>query len=100
MKNNDSIWLKNHEKLREYRTLDKNIEVDVCVIGGGITGISTAYYLSKEKNVKVAVIEKDSICSKTSGKTTGKITSQHHLFYNYLINSKRKRFCKKIFESK
>ena len=79
-----SYW-NTSENDRKYRTLDKNIEVDVCIIGGGITGISTAYYLSKEGGIKVAVLEKDKICSKTSGKTTGKITSQHHLFYKYLM---------------
>lgn len=99
LKNNESIWLENNKNIREYRTLNQNIQADVCVIGGGIAGLSTAYYLSKE-GMNVAVIEKDRICSKTSGRTTAKITSQHHLFYKYLIDSKRKRFCKKIFESK
>ena len=99
MENNDSIWLKTNREDRKYRTLDKNIEVDVCIIGGGITGISTAYYLSKEGGIKVAVFEKDKICSKTTGKTTGKITSQHHLFYKYLIDSKGKDFAKKYLKA-
>ena len=100
LENNDSIWLENtSENDRKYRTLDKNIEVDVCIIGGGITGISTAYYLSKEGGIKVAVLEKDKICSKTSGKTTGKITCQHHLFYKYLIDSKGKDFAKKYLKA-
>ena len=99
MENNDSIWLKTNREDRKYRTLDKNIEVDVCIIGGGITGISTAYYLSKEGGIKVAVFEKDKICSKTTGKTTGKITSQHHLFYKYLIDSKGKEFAKKYLKA-
>lgn len=92
MKNNNSIWQKDEESIRQFRSLENNIETDVCIIGAGMTGISTAYYVSKE-GMKVTVLEKDRICSKTSGGTTGKITSQHHLFYNYLINSKRKRFC-------
>ena len=98
MENDDSIWLKDKENMRKYRVLDKNISVDVCVIGGGITGVSTAYYLSKN-GLKVAVLEKDRICSKTSGKTTGKITSQHHLFYKYLIDSQSKDFAKKYWKA-
>ena len=98
VENNDSIWLKSREKEREFRTLECNIEVDVCVIGGGITGISTAYYLTQEGK-KVAVLEKDRIGSKTSGGTTGKITSQHHLFYDYLIKSQSKEFAKKYWKA-
>lgn len=98
LENNVSIWQKDKENIRQFRTLDTNVETDVCVIGGGITGMTTAYYLSKEgKNV--VVLEKDRICSKTSGGTTGKITSQHHLFYPYLIHSQSKEFAKKYLKA-
>lgn len=98
LEKNDSIWLKSSENGRKFRTLEQNIETDVCVIGGGITGISTAYYLAKEGK-KVVVLEKDRIGSKTSGGTTGKITSQHHLFYDYLIHSQNKEFAKKYLKA-
>lgn len=93
LENNHSIWKKEKETGRKFRTLEQNIETDICIIGGGITGISTAYYLAKEGK-KVVVLEKDQIASKTSGGTTGKITSQHHLFYDYLIHSQNKEFAK------
>lgn len=98
MEKDNSIWKDSIENTREFRTLKENLTVDVCVIGGGITGISTAYYLSKA-GMNVAVFEKDRIASKTTGKTTGKITSQHHLFYQYLIDSKGKDFAKKYYQS-
>ncbi len=98
MENNNSIWKKEGQNNRKFRILEQNIETDVCVIGGGIAGISVAYYLAKEGK-KVAVLEKDRICSKTSGGTTGKITSQHHLFYNYLIQSQNKDFAKKYLKA-
>ena len=49
-------------------------------------GLSTAYYLSK-KGLNVVVLDKSNIGTKVSGCTTAKITSQHGLIYNYLINS-------------
>lgn len=98
MESNNSIWLENTNTRRQFRVLDKTIETDVCIIGGGITGISTAYYLSKE-GMKVVVLEKDKIASKTTGGTTGKITSQHHLFYKYLIDSQGKDFAKKYLKA-
>ena len=95
-KNNNSIWLKS-AKLKEYAFLNKDISVDVCIIGGGITGISTAYYLSKH-GINVAIVEMDKICSKTTGHTTGKITSQHNLFYKYLLDVNGKDYAKKYLD--
>ena len=62
--------------------LDKNLSTDVCIIGGGITGITLGYKLKKE-NIPFVLIEKDRVSSKSSGHTTAKITSQHGLIYNY-----------------
>ena len=98
MENNNSIWLKNNENRRKFRSLAQNVTTDVCVIGGGMTGLTTAYYLAKEGK-KVVVLEKDQIASKTSGGTTGKITCQHHLFYDYLIHSQNKEFAKKYWKA-
>ncbi len=98
LENNNSIWLKDRENRRKFGCLQEDRKVDVCIVGGGITGISCAYDLSKE-GLKVAVLEKDEICSKTSGRTTGKITSQHHLFYDYLLNSQGKEFAKKYWKA-
>ena len=41
-----SYWEKEH---KEFEEIKQDKEAFVCVIGGGITGISTAYYLSKYK---------------------------------------------------
>ncbi len=76
-----------------YSSLDKDIDVDVCIIGGGITGISTAYHLAKS-GLKVCILEKDKIAHHATGNTTAKITSQHGLFYDYLINTFSSDFAK------
>lgn len=93
----ESFWEEEIKKHQEFESVKNNIDVSVCIIGGGLTGLSTSYYLSKK--VSVAVVEKDRICSHTSGKTTGKITSQHGLFYEYLINSENKEFAKKYLKA-
>jgi len=64
----------------DYPTLDKDMKVDVAIVGGGITGILCAYWLSKE-GVKTVVLEADHILQGTTGHTTAKITSQHELIY-------------------
>ena len=97
MENNKSFWL-DTEKRKEYKSLNENIECDVCIIGGGMAGISCSYYLSKN-GFNTVVLERDKIASKTTGHTTAKITSQHGLFYDYLINSKGKEFAKKYYKA-
>lgn len=67
----------------EYPVLDKDIKVDIAIIGGGITGISTAYFLHKH-GIKIAILEADRILQGTTGHTTAKITSQHGLIYSKL----------------
>ena len=92
-----SYWEEERKNHKEYESLNNNLNVSVCVIGGGLTGLSTAYYLSN--NTSVAVIERNKICGSTSGKNTGKITSQHGIFYKYLIDSQGKEYAKKYLEA-
>ncbi len=63
-----------------YPEIQQDLKVDVAIVGGGIVGI-TAAYLLKKQGVKVAIIEADRILQGTTGHTTAKITSQHHLIY-------------------
>ena len=43
-----SIWLEN-SKFTNFPVLEKDITVDICIIGAGITGLTTAYLLNKER---------------------------------------------------
>lgn len=92
-----SFWKDNLE-IKKYPSLTKNLNTDVCIIGGGITGISCGYYLAKN-NLKVCILEKDTIMNKTSGYTTAKITAQHGLIYKYLVDSYSEDFAKKYLKS-
>lgn len=88
-----SYW--NEKKSCKFESLQNDINTDVCIIGGGLSGLTIGYYLSKKSNKDITIIEKDEICGHTSGHTTGKVTSQHGLFYKYLIDSKGVDFAKK-----
>ena len=57
---------------------------DVIVVGAGLAGVLTAYYL-KEQGMKVLVLEAKEIASGQTERTTAKITSQHGLKYRKLI---------------
>ena len=76
---NQSYWQKTTRKTND-KKIDKDIECDVLIIGGGLTGVALAYYL-KDTDFKVAVVDKDEIGSHTSGHTTAKITVLHDVLY-------------------
>jgi gamma-glutamylputrescine oxidase len=70
--------------VQSYYSASKNIDIaqaslcnevsaDICVIGGGYTGLSTALYLSKN-GIKVVVLEANTIASGASGANGGQIS--------------------------
>ncbi len=70
---NISAWLATLEEPIAYETLQENIDTDILVIGGGIAGLTTAYYLAKEGR-KVVLIEDGFVGSGETGRTTAHIT--------------------------
>lgn len=92
-----SLWIDSANR-EEKEVLNQDIVAEVCIIGGGLVGISTAYYLSKN-GIKPVILEKGRICEQTTGNSTAKVTSQHDLFYKYLIDSQGEKFAKKYYEA-
>ena len=80
--NNNSIWLDGFDK-KTCSKLNDDIDVDVLIIGGGITGISTAYHLINKK-LKVCLVEKNNIGCGVTSRTTGKLTYLQENVYSKL----------------
>ena len=59
--------------MSRYPALDRNIEVDVAIIGAGITGLTAAYLLTRAGK-KVAVIDRGRCGGVDSGHTTAHVT--------------------------
>jgi glycine/D-amino acid oxidase-like deaminating enzyme/nitrite reductase/ring-hydroxylating ferredoxin subunit len=57
-----------------YSSLNKNISTDVVIIGAGITGLTTAYLLSKSGK-KVVLVDKGALHSGETAYTTAFLTS-------------------------
>ena len=63
--------------------LEGTVEVDVAVVGAGITGV-TAAYLLKQAGKRVALVEGGRVGQGTTGRTTAKLTVGHGLVYRKL----------------
>ena len=92
----NSLWIDSVKGTSKFEALDKNLETDICIIGAGIFGMTCGYYLS-HLGFKVVLIDKNNLAGTTSF-TTGKITSQHGLFYSYLNTSYDMHFAKDYLE--
>ncbi|MEV8565416.1 FAD-dependent oxidoreductase [Streptomyces sp. NPDC051322] len=82
----DSFWMKTSDAT-SYPALDRHVDVDVAVVGGGIAGLSTAWELARTGR-SVAVLEADRIAAGVSGYTTAKLSSLHTLVYDRLCRTR------------
>jgi ribosomal protein S9 len=65
------LWMES--ALPTYPRLEHDLDVDVVVVGGGVTGITTAYLLRNE-GLRVALIERNRVASGDTGHTTAHLT--------------------------
>src|SRR5687767_5809342 len=69
---NKSIWSVTAPNAEPYPTLNGSISADVAIVGGGISGITCAYFLAKAGQ-SVVVLEADRIGMRTTGHSTGNL---------------------------
>ncbi|MDR7870852.1 MAG: FAD-dependent oxidoreductase [Tissierellaceae bacterium] len=79
-----SYWISSTEDTN-YPSLNDDVSVDIAIVGGGMVGILTAYELEKQ-GFNIAIIEAEKIVQSTTAHTTAKLTSQHNLIYDKLVN--------------
>jgi glycine/D-amino acid oxidase-like deaminating enzyme/nitrite reductase/ring-hydroxylating ferredoxin subunit len=78
-----SVWIDTGPEHEERPRLDGDVDADVCVIGGGIVGITTAALL-QDAGVRTVLLEANRLACGVSGFTTAKVSSQHGLVYDRL----------------
>jgi glycine/D-amino acid oxidase-like deaminating enzyme/nitrite reductase/ring-hydroxylating ferredoxin subunit len=68
----------------QYPALEQNLQVDVAILGGGITGLTAAAHL-KRSGKRVAVLEAGQIGAGTTGFTTGHLDATTDLSLSRMI---------------
>jgi glycine/D-amino acid oxidase-like deaminating enzyme/nitrite reductase/ring-hydroxylating ferredoxin subunit len=81
----ESIWVATTPET-DYPQLSADVEVDVAVVGAGITGI-TAAVLLKRAGKTVALLDSKRIVRGATGYTTAKVTSGHGVVYTQLADT-------------
>jgi glycine/D-amino acid oxidase-like deaminating enzyme/nitrite reductase/ring-hydroxylating ferredoxin subunit len=71
-------------EVSRYPALEENIEVDVAILGGGITGLTAAAHL-KQAGKRVAVLEAGQIGAGTTGFTSGHLDATTDLPLSQMI---------------
>lgn len=79
----DSLWLKTATG-PVFSTLEEDKQADCAVIGGGLAGLLTAWFL-QQAGMETVVLEARRVGSGQTGHTTAKITAQHGPIYRRLI---------------
>lgn len=79
----NSIW--ESTKMPEFPSAIGELKTDVLIVGGGISGLLTAFELQKS-GVSCIVAERRRVCGGITRRTTAKVTSQHGLIYQKIYS--------------
>ncbi|WP_274308384.1 FAD-dependent oxidoreductase [Solibacillus daqui] len=78
-----SLWLSDQQPISA-PSVQQSITCDICIVGGGISGIYSAYLLAKQGFSVVLIEGLSHFANGTTAYSTGKLTTQHQLIYSKL----------------
>lgn len=84
MKNN-SPWLHQLRKERALNKLTQDFKTDVAIVGGGIAGVSTAFFILKNTSLKVTLLEGGRLGHGATGHNAGQIVSYFERPFQELV---------------
>ena len=96
---NISIWESFNNNIEKEIKSFNTIDTDILIIGGGLTGLLSAYFL-KDTSYKITLIDKSTIGSGITSKTTAKISYLEQDIYQKLTKMHNISVSKKYYESR
>ena len=72
---NRSPWIAQLAPDGPVRPLDRDLDVDVAIVGAGIAGIATAFFVLRSTTKRVLLIERDRVARGATGRNAGQLTT-------------------------
>lgn len=85
MQKNRSPWLHQLDHERAIARLTTDIETDVAVIGAGIAGVATAFFILKYTDKRVAVLERYRLAHGATGHNAGQVVGHFERGFANLV---------------
>lgn len=82
---NHSPWIAQLNRTRPVKTIEGDFETDVVIVGGGIAGVSTAYFLLTQTQKRVMLLEGDKIAHGATGHNAGQVSSDFEISFRELV---------------
>jgi glycine/D-amino acid oxidase-like deaminating enzyme len=82
---NHSPWIEQLKRTRITEPLEENLSTDIVIIGGGIAGVSTAYFLLTETDKNIILLEANKIAHGATGHNAGQVSSDFEIPFKELI---------------
>lgn len=76
MKKLQSPWTHQIKRSRELSSLNKNHKANVCIVGGGISGVVSAYYILKHTSHSVILLEAHQVAHGATGHNAGQLVGE------------------------
>lgn len=86
MNENKSPWLHNLEIKRQITSINKDEKTEIVIVGAGIAGVSTAFFILKNTNKKVLLLEANKVAHGATGHNGGHIVSYFEKQFYSLVN--------------
>lgn len=82
-----SPWLENIHRTRPANRLDSDYATDIAVVGAGIAGVTTAYFiLTRTWRTRVILIEADRVAHGATGHNAGQLVSYFERSFLNIVN--------------
>lgn len=75
MKINKSPWIHQLDQTKKFPSIERDIETDIVIVGAGIAGVSTAFFLLKYTNKKIVLCDKGKIAHGATGHNAGQVVA-------------------------
>lgn len=75
MRKNLSPWLHQLDRTREIQKVKSDLETDIVIVGAGVAGVFTSYFLLKQTSKRIVLIDADMAGHGASGHNAGQLTT-------------------------